>query len=77
MADLTISQFELQPTNLFDNIVKLIPLSPNDLEKLFKVASDPLIWEQHPTKTRYQKDVFEQFFNGAIEGSSKNQIVNK
>ena len=30
------------------------------------MASDPLIWEQHPTNNRYEKIVFEKFFKDAI-----------
>ena len=39
----------------------------DDLETLFAVASDPLIWEQHPNKNRYQRAEFENYFKGAIE----------
>ncbi len=31
------------------------------------MASDPLLWEQHPNKERYQRAVFENFFKGALE----------
>ena len=31
------------------------------------MAADPLIWEQHPSRTRYQRDVFENYFKGAME----------
>jgi RimJ/RimL family protein N-acetyltransferase len=31
------------------------------------VASDPLIWEQHPDSDRYQEGVFRAFFRGAVE----------
>jgi len=59
--------FELQPTTLQNELVKLIPLKNEDFENLYKVASDPLIWEQHPNKYRYQRDVFEIYFTGAME----------
>ncbi|MBA3705214.1 MAG: GNAT family N-acetyltransferase [Bacteroidetes bacterium] len=58
--------FELQPT-LKNDFVKIQPLKKADFETLYKVASDPLIWEQHPNKDRYQREVFEIFFKGAIE----------
>jgi N-acetyltransferase len=48
-----------------DNI-RLRPLQADDFEKLYAVASDPLIWEQHPNKDRYQRPVFETFFEGAL-----------
>ncbi len=32
---------------LSNELVLLEPLQVSDFEELFKVASDPLIWEQH------------------------------
>ena len=58
--------FDLQPI-LQDNVIKALPLQCNDFERLFEVASDPLIWEQHPSKDRYKREGFETFFKGAIE----------
>lgn len=57
---------DLQPT-LENEFVKLVPLQEEDFEILYKVASDPLIWEQHPNKNRWQREVFQNFFKGAIE----------
>ena len=31
------------------------------------MASDPLIWEQHPNRDRYEEEVFKQFFREAME----------
>jgi RimJ/RimL family protein N-acetyltransferase len=59
--------FNLQPENLQNESVKLVPLQENDFEALYQVASDPLIWEQHPNKLRYQRDVFQNYFDGAIQ----------
>jgi N-acetyltransferase len=47
--------------------VKVRPLQADDFEILYAAASDPLIWEQHPNKLRYQKEVFENYFKGGIE----------
>jgi RimJ/RimL family protein N-acetyltransferase len=58
--------FELQPT-LENNLIKIRPLKPSDFETLYTIASDPLVWEQHPNKDRYKREVFENFFKGAIE----------
>lgn len=52
---------------LKSEVVYLVPLKETDFDLLYKVASDPLIWEQHPNKNRYQKDVFKTFFDGALE----------
>jgi N-acetyltransferase len=60
-------RFDIQPLFLQNNILKLIPLHENDFEELYQIASDPLVWEQHPNKTRYQKDVFKNYFEGAMQ----------
>ena len=58
--------FNLTPT-LQNQFVKLVPLKEEDFETLYKVASDPFIWEQHPNKNRWKKEVFQVFFQGALE----------
>jgi RimJ/RimL family protein N-acetyltransferase len=56
----------LQPV-LENELILLQPLKQNDFERLFAVASDPLIWEQHPNKDRYKREVFQTYFEGAME----------
>jgi RimJ/RimL family protein N-acetyltransferase len=58
--------FDLQPT-LKGELLELRPLRPGDWEALFRVASDPLIWEQHPDSDRYQENVFRAFFQDALD----------
>jgi RimJ/RimL family protein N-acetyltransferase len=58
--------FDLQPV-LTGELVELHPLREADFDALFAVASDPLIWEQHPASDRYQEPVFRAFFDQAIE----------
>ncbi len=58
--------FDLQPT-LEGELVRLRPLREEDFQSLYAVASDPLIWEQHPAHDRYQLEVFQQFFREALE----------
>jgi RimJ/RimL family protein N-acetyltransferase len=58
--------FDLQPT-LEGELVRLRPLRAGDWDDLFAVASDPLIWEQHPCNDRYQAEVFREFFREALE----------
>ncbi len=58
---------DLQPKYLRNELVILSPLQPDEFEQLYAVASDPLIWEQHPNPDRYKRPVFENFFKGAIE----------
>lgn len=59
--------FNLQPIHLKNENVTLIPLKKIDFEELYAVASDPLVWEQHPNKLRFQRDVFQNYFEGAME----------
>ena len=47
-------------------LLELRPLRPEDFDDLYAVASDPLIWEQHPHNTRYQEEVFRKFFRDAL-----------
>ena len=42
------------------------PLTETDFARLYNAASDPMIWEQHPNKNRYQQKEFENYFKGAI-----------
>ena len=52
---------------LKNNLVTATPLQQADFDRLFVAASDPLIWEQHPNKNRWQREVFENYFEGAIK----------
>ncbi|MGA7993243.1 MAG: GNAT family N-acetyltransferase [Thermoanaerobaculia bacterium] len=58
--------FDLQPT-LEGDLLGLRPLRPEDFNDLYAVASDPLIWEQHPSSDRYQEEVFRSFFRESLE----------
>jgi RimJ/RimL family protein N-acetyltransferase len=58
--------FDLQP-HLKGELIELRPLTAEDWEDLFAIASDPLIWEQHPENDRYKEEVFRAFFRGALE----------
>ncbi|WP_299251558.1 GNAT family N-acetyltransferase [uncultured Cytophaga sp.] len=66
-----------QPNILEDNLIRLTPLTEYDFDVLHKVASDPLIWEQHPTKDRYKKEVFQLFFDEAVESHMAFLIIDK
>ena len=66
----------IQPI-LVNHFVQLIPLEESDFESLYSVASDPEIWEQHPNKDRYKREVFQNFFQGAIESKGAFKITDK
>ena len=60
------SSINFQPS-LQNKLVTAVPLQQTDFDKLFAAASDPLIWEQHPNKNRWQREAFENYFTGAIQ----------
>jgi RimJ/RimL family protein N-acetyltransferase len=68
--------FDLQP-HLKGELIELRPLTPNDRDELFAVASDSLIWEQHPEPDRYKKDVFRIFFNDALASGGAFVIMDR
>jgi len=59
-------KFDLQYKKLQNELIRLTPLQETNFEELYAVASDPLVWEQHPNKLRYQRDVFQNYFEGAM-----------
>ena len=73
---MTSDEFDLQP-NLKGELIELRPLTPEDWADLFAVASDPLIWEQHPESDRYKEDVFRLFFKEALESGGAFVIIDK
>ena len=58
--------FNLQPIDLKNDVINLLPLQETDFSALYVVANDELLWEQHPNKLRYQRAVFQNFFEGAM-----------
>lgn len=63
-----------QPT-LVNELVQIVPLKESDFDELFFIASDELLWEQHPEKNRYKKEVFQDFFDAAIASESAFKII--
>jgi RimJ/RimL family protein N-acetyltransferase len=68
--------FDLQPI-LTGNLIQLRPLTREDFDPLFAAASDPLIWEQHPESDRYTREVFQNYFDGAIESKGAFAILDR
>jgi RimJ/RimL family protein N-acetyltransferase len=69
-------EFDLQPT-LHGNLIQLRPLRREDFDALFVAASDPLIWEQHPESDRYTRDIFQNYFDGAIDSKGAFAIIER
>ena len=57
--------------------LRLRPLQPEDWDALFAVASDPLIWEQHPAHDRWQEPVFRAFFDDALAGGGALAVIDR
>jgi len=74
--ELNNQAFELQP-RLVGKFLEVRPLKPDDWERLFAVASDPLIWEQHPARDRYQEEVFREFFREALESGGALVVIDR
>ena len=68
--------FDLQP-RLVGELIEVRPLAADDWESLFAVASDPLIWKQHPARERYREDVFREFFREALATGSAFVVIER
>jgi N-acetyltransferase len=66
--------FDRQP-HLKGELIELRPLAPEDWDELFAVASNPLIWEQHPESNRHKEEVFKLFFKEALESGGAFVVI--
>ncbi len=57
--------FDHQPI-LKGELVELRPLCAGDYDDLYAVATDSLIWEQHPENNRHEETIFRAFFHEAL-----------
>lgn len=55
----------------------LVPLAENDFDELFSTAADENIWKQHPNKDRWKREVFVNFFDGAMQSNGAFKIIDK
>lgn len=69
-------QPNIQPILENEEII-LYPLKEDDFDAVFAAASNPRVWEQHPNKNRWKRDVFRTYFEGAMESGGAFRIVNK
>jgi RimJ/RimL family protein N-acetyltransferase len=67
----------ITPSVLESELIKLELLTEQDFDDLYLIASDKLLWEQHPNPDRYKKEVFRNFFNGALENKSSYKLIDK
>ena len=76
LSDSKAAIMDLQPI-LQNDLVLLRPLQPSDFDALYAIASDPLIWTQHPNNDRHQQDVFRTFFSDAIASGGALVVIDK
>ena len=66
--------FNPQP-KIKSDLLELRPLLSADFNDLYTVASDPLIWEQHPSKNRHERNEFEKFFLESLESGGSLIVI--
>ncbi len=64
----------LQPTLVHPQI-SLLPLEAQDFEALYALAAEPEVWAQHPNKERWRREVFETFFEGAMQSQGAFKVI--
>ncbi len=67
---------DLQPTLLGERVL-IRPVQPSDWDEMFRVASDPLIWELHPARDRYTEPAFRRFFDDALAAGSAFSFIER
>jgi RimJ/RimL family protein N-acetyltransferase len=68
--------FDPQPM-LQGERLELRPLRAEDWQALYAVASDSLIWEQHPARDRHEIDVFRVFFDEALASGGALVVIDR
>jgi RimJ/RimL family protein N-acetyltransferase len=68
--------FDLQPT-LTGELIQLRPLRVDDFDALYDAASDPRIWEQHPERDRYTRELFQRYFDGAMQSGGAFAVIDR
>jgi len=74
---LVMTHLNLQPSVLENNLISLKPLTGQEFEALYEAASDPAIWAQHPSPTRYKREEFQQFYDSALASKSAFVVADK
>jgi len=70
------AMLDRQPV-LEGEVLRLRPLQVEDWDALFAVASDRLIWEQHPAHDRWQEPVFRAFFADALANKGALVVIDR
>lgn len=62
-------------TTLRAERILLQPLNQEDFNDVFGLAADPIVWEQHPNKNRYQREEFNTYFEGALKSGGAYRVI--
>lgn len=68
--------FSIQKILSNENVL-LKPLQETDFDALFLQAGNKEVWDQHPNKNRYKREVFQNFFDGAMASSGGFAIIDQ
>jgi N-acetyltransferase len=68
--------FDAQPV-LRGERLELRPLRAEDWQALYAVASDSLIWEQHPARNRHELEAFRAFFDEALASGGALVVIDR
>jgi N-acetyltransferase len=66
----------LQP-RLRSELLEVRPLRADDFDELFALASDPLVWEQHPDRDRWREEVFRRYFDEQLASGGGMAVVDR
>ncbi len=58
-------------------LVVLRPLQDEDFPALYEIASDPLLWEQHPSKDRTEEAAFRRVFDRTLASGGALAVVDR
>lgn len=68
--------FDYQP-HLVGDLLEVRPLEAHDLDALYEIARDPLLWEQHPEPTRALRSGFARFFAEQLASGGGLAVVDR
>jgi RimJ/RimL family protein N-acetyltransferase len=68
--------FDRQPV-LASELILLRPLVSSDFDALYCIGSDPLLWEQHPSRNRAEEPVFRRWFTEALASEGALVVVDR
>ncbi len=68
--------FDFSPT-LEGPRVTVRPIHSDDWGGMFRAASNPRVWENHPVSDRYQEPIFRGFFDDAVASGSAFTFVDR